>query len=74
MNRSDSNANTDDEFRPPVVFTYSGRRVVIVPPDAQLVGNYWQIKIDDILQGNLLFSTSQSAADQAKRLIDRQEE
>ena len=55
-------------------FTYKGRRVEIVPPDTRhLIGNYWQIKIDGVLQRDLLFGSSRMAADQATNLIDRQE-
>ena len=55
-------------------FTHNGRRVEIVPPDTRhLIGKYWQIKIDGVLQRDLLFSSLRVAADQAKKLIDRQE-
>jgi hypothetical protein len=58
----------------PAQFTYKGRRVEIVPPDTdRLIGRYWQIKIDGILQRDLLFGSFRMAGDQAKNLIDRQE-
>jgi hypothetical protein len=64
----------DGGMTAPAQFTYKGRRVEIVPPDTRhLIGNYWQIKIDGILQRDLLFGSSRMAADQAKNLIDRQE-
>jgi hypothetical protein len=45
-------------------FTYSGHRVEIVPPDtAHLIGNYWQIKIDGVLQRNFLLNSAGTAAD-----------
>jgi hypothetical protein len=54
---------------PPTQFTYKGHRVEIVPPDTQrLVGNYWQIKIDGILYGDLL----RVAAERAEALIDQE--
>jgi hypothetical protein len=60
---------------PPSRFTYKGRQVEIVPPDTgHLIGNYWQIKIDGVLQGDLLFSSARMATNEAAALIDRQEE
>jgi hypothetical protein len=35
-------------------------------------GNYWQIKIDGVLQRDLLFSSLRAAGDQAKKLIDQE--
>jgi hypothetical protein len=55
----------------PADFTYNGHRVEIVPPDTvHLIGNYWQIKIDGVLQCDLLFSSLRVAADWAKELIE----
>ena len=55
----------------PDKFTYKDHEVEIVPPDtAHLIGNYWQIKIDGVLQCDLLFSSLRVAADWAKDLIE----
>jgi hypothetical protein len=68
------NIDPDGAMTAPTQFTHNGRLVEIVPPDtANLIGNYWQIKIDGVLQRDLLFSSLRVAADQAKKLIDRQE-
>jgi hypothetical protein len=68
------NIDPDGGMTAPAQFTHNGHRVEIVPPDtAHLIGNYWQIKIDGVLQRDLLFSSLRVAADQAKKLIDRQE-
>lgn len=57
----------------PAQFTHNGHRVEIVPPDTRhFIGNYWQIKIDGILQRDLLLSSLRAAADQAKKLIDQE--
>jgi hypothetical protein len=46
-----------------------------VPPDTDhLIGKYWQIKIDGVLQHNFLFNSARVAADQAEKFIERQEE
>jgi hypothetical protein len=59
----------------PAKFTYTGHEVEIVPPDAShFIGNFWQIKIDGILQHNFLFSSARVATDQAGKFIDRQEQ
>jgi hypothetical protein len=56
---------------PPTKVTYNGHRIDIVQPDADhFIASYWQIKIDGILRGNLLFSSARRAVEQAKRLID----
>ena len=69
------NINPDAGMIQSTEFTYSGHRVEIVPPGtAHLIGNYWQIKIDGILQCNFLFNSARTAADQAEKFIDRQEE
>jgi hypothetical protein len=61
-------------MNPPAEFTHNGHQVEIVPPDTDhLIGKYWQIKIDGILQRDFLFGSSRMAADQAEKLIDRQE-
>jgi hypothetical protein len=64
----------DGGVTPSEEFTYNGHRVEIVPPDTfHLIGNYWQIKIDGILQRNFLFNSARTAADQAEKFIERQE-
>jgi hypothetical protein len=69
------NINPDAGMIQSAEFTYSGHLVEIVPPGtAHLIGNYWQIKIDGILQCNFLFNSARTAADQAEKFIDRQEE
>ena len=76
MSEETSNFSIDPQggMNPPAEFTHNGHQVEIVPPDTDhLIGKYWQIKIDDILQRDLLFGSSRMAADQAKKLIDRQE-
>ena len=46
---SDFNIEPDGGMTPPAEFTYNGHQVEIVPPDAaNLIGNYWQIKIDGV--------------------------
>jgi hypothetical protein len=61
------------ECPPPVQFTYKGHQVEIVPPDTKrLIGNYWQIKIDEVLKQDLIFSSSRVAADRAGDLIDQE--
>jgi hypothetical protein len=50
---------TEDGMTPSGKSTYIGHQVEIVPPDtARLIGNYWQIKIDGVLQHNFLFSSA----------------
>ena len=62
-------------MNPPTEFTHNGRQVEIVPPDTDhLIGKYWQIKIDGVLQHNFLFNSARTAADQAEKFIERQEE
>jgi hypothetical protein len=69
------NINPDAGMIQSTEFTYIGHQVEIVPPDtAHLIGNYWQIKIDGILQRNFLFNSARVAADQAEKFIERQEE
>jgi hypothetical protein len=66
---------TEDGMTPSGKFTYIGHQVEIVPPDTvHLIGNYWQIKIDGILQRNFLFNSARTAADQAEKFIERQQE
>jgi hypothetical protein len=68
----DFNVDPDGGMIPPAQFTYKGHQVEIVPPDTQrLIGNYWQIKIDDVLKCDLPFSSSRAAADRAIKLIDQ---
>ena len=58
-------------MNPPAEFTHNGHHVEIVPPDTDhLIGKYWQIKIDDILQQDLLFCSARMAADPSEK-IDR---
>jgi hypothetical protein len=67
--------SSDSGLTPSGKFTYIGHQVEIVPPDTTcLIGNYWQIKIDGILQHNFLFNSARVAADQAGKFIDREEE
>ena len=67
------NIGPEGEMTSPAEFTYRDHRVEIVPPDTRrLIGHYWQIKIDGVLQGELLFSSLRSAADRAKELIDHE--
>jgi hypothetical protein len=76
MSEETSNFNIDPDggMTTPARFTYKGRRVEIVPPDTRhLIGNYWQIKIDGVLQLALLFSSLRVAADRATELIDQEE-
>jgi hypothetical protein len=61
-------------MNPLAAFTHNGHQVEIVPPDTDhLIGKYWQIKIDGILQRDLLFGSLRVAADQAKKLIDQEQ-
>jgi hypothetical protein len=72
---ADFSIDPDGGMTPPANFTYNGRQVDIVAPDANhLIASYWQIKIDGILRGNFLFNSARRAAEQAKRLIDGGEE
>ena len=67
------NIDPDGGMTAPAQFTHNGHRVEIVPPDTRhFIGNYWQIRIDGILQRGLLFSSFRAAADQAKKLIDQE--
>jgi len=69
----DFNIDPEGGMTPSARFTYKGRQVEIVPPDTRrLIGNYRQIKIDGVLQGDLLFSSLRAAADRAKELIDQE--
>jgi hypothetical protein len=38
----------------------------------RLIAYYWQIKIDGVLQSELLFSSLRVAANRAKKLIDQE--
>jgi hypothetical protein len=65
----------DSGLTPSGKYTYIGHQVEIVSPDTtRLIGNYWQIKIDGVLQNNFLFNSARVAADQAGKFIDREEE
>ena len=65
----------DGGMTPSGKFTYIGHQVEIVPPDTDnLIGKYWHIKIDGVLQHNFLFNSARMAANQATTLIDRQED
>jgi hypothetical protein len=69
------NVNPDAGMTPSGKFSYIGHQVEIVPPDTDhLIGKYCQIKIDGILQRNFLFNSARTAADQAEKFIERQEE
>jgi hypothetical protein len=69
----DFNLEPEGGMTPPARFAYKGRQVEIVPPDTRrLIGNYWQIKIEGVLQGDLLFSSLRVAADRAIELIDQE--
>ena len=69
----DFNIDLNGGLTPPVRFTYKGHQVEIVPPDTRrLIGNYRQIKIDGLLQRDLLFSSLRVAADRATELIDQE--
>jgi hypothetical protein len=66
-----NNIDPDGGMTATTQFTHNGHRVEIVPPDTRhLIGNYWQIKIDGVLQRDSLFSSLRVAADRAKELID----
>jgi hypothetical protein len=67
------NIDPDGEMTTPPQFTHNGHRVEIVPPDTRhLIGIYWQIKIDGVLQHELLFSSLRGATERAKELIDQE--
>jgi hypothetical protein len=69
----DLNIDPEGGMTPPARFTYKGHQVEIVPPDTRrLIGNYWQIKIDGVLQRDLLFSSYGAAVDRATELIDQE--
>ena len=66
----DFNIDPDGGMTPPAQFSHHGHRIETVPPDSEhLIGNFWQIKIDGVLQGDLLFSSLRVAADHARKLI-----
>jgi hypothetical protein len=57
----------------PNQFTHNGHRVEVLPPDTRhFIGHYWKIKIDGVLQRDLLFSSLRVEGDQAKKLIDQE--
>jgi hypothetical protein len=67
----DFNIDPDSGMTPPAEFPYNGHQVEILPPDTEhLIGKYWQIKIDGVIRGNFLFSSTRTAADEAIKLID----
>ena len=67
------NIDPDGAMTARAQFTHNGHQVEIVPPDTRrFIGNYCQIKIDGVLQRDLLFSSLRVAADQAKKLIDQE--
>ena len=50
----DSIIEQDGGMTPPAEFTYNGHKVEIVPPNTEhLIGNFWQIKIDGVIRGNI---------------------
>jgi hypothetical protein len=65
------NIEPEGEMTAPAEFIYQDHRVEVVPPDRRLIGNYWRMKIDGVLQRDLVFSSSRVAADRAKELIDK---
>jgi hypothetical protein len=57
----------------PSQFIHYNHGIEIVRPDTgHFIGNYWQIKIDGVLQRDLLFGSLRVAKDQAKKLIDQE--
>jgi hypothetical protein len=67
------NIEPDGGMTVPAQLTHNSHRIEIVPPDTtHLIGNFWQIKIDGVLQRDLLFSSLRGAADRAKELIDQE--
>jgi hypothetical protein len=51
-------------------FAYLGYHVEIVPLDQEhLIGMFWQIKIDGVLQRNVLYGSVPVATESAKKLI-----
>ena len=69
----DFKVDPDDGTTTLAQFIHDGRQVEIVPADTiHLIGNYWQIKIDGVLQRDLLFSSFRAAADRATELIDQE--
>jgi hypothetical protein len=67
------NIDADGGMTEPARFAYCGQRVEIVPPDTtRFIGKYWQIKIDGVLQRELLFSSFRVAVDRATELIDQE--
>ena len=49
--RPDFNIDPDSGMTPPAEFTYKGHKVEILAPDTEnLISNYWQIRIDGVLQ------------------------
>jgi hypothetical protein len=67
------NIDPDGAMTAPAQFTHNDHQVEIVPPDTRrFIGNYWQIKIDGVLQRDLLFSSLRAAWNQAKKLIDQE--
>ena len=68
------NIDPDGGMTAPSRLTHNDHRVEIVPPDSEhLIGNFWQIKIDGVLQRDLLFSSLRVAVDRAKELIDQEQ-
>ena len=66
-------STSDGELVAPVEFTYNGHQIEIVLPDEEhLVGNFWQITIDGVLQRNVLYSSLLVAADGARELVNRE--
>ena len=61
----------DGGLKTPTIFGYNGHQVEIVPPEVNLLGRFWQIKIDGVLWGNYLFNSARTAGDEARKVIDR---
>jgi hypothetical protein len=64
------NIDSDGAMTAPSQFIYNDHGIEIVPPDTgHFIGSYWQIKIDGVLQRDLLFSSLRVAADRAKEML-----
>jgi hypothetical protein len=57
----------------PDQFAYHGHHVEIVPPDEEhLIGKFWQVRIDGVLQKNVLYSSWAMAVESARKLVDQE--
>ena len=65
-------STSDDRLVAPVEFTYESRQVeIVLPDDEHLIGDFWQIKIDGVLERDVLYSSLRVAATAARKLIDQ---